>query len=407
MNTWVNPSGEGSEGEQPTDAGLTVDEKFAKLAAEIDGTRVQGPGAKEEAARTRELRAKWSENPPQPQPWRSDGPKLTPYPAPSDDPWGTTKKKTAKDRARASVKTLVALLLVGLIVFGFWPRHHSPAPVNATPAGTDQPWTVAPSADASPSASASPTQTFANPDDNYFVGSPALNWADNEAGFVLPKASALHGVSSSDIAAGYRLLEKLMEAGNLDATILDGGSINDFTKLLDPSNDTEKTLKAEVASPSYKNDPTQLITRFNPATTRLLGHTVKVYGSMSAAAGSQYHTVILTADYVFAYAVGPASGATDEDTRTTVHRTFQIEVVDPNDFNAVAGEAWVYDYTASQGNIKCYDYDGYVEPGFEGSGSTPNSTATIDPYATGNQLTASAIPSPSGTQGMCLSGTGE
>ena len=112
----------------------------------------------------------------------------------------------------------------------------------------------------------------------------------------------------------------------------------------------------------------------------------------------------LTADYVFAYAVGPASGATDEDTRTTVHRTFQIEVVDPNDFHAVAGEAWVYDYTASTGNIKCYVYDGYVEPGFAGSGSTPNSTATIDPYATGNQLTASAFPSPSGTQGVCMSG---
>jgi hypothetical protein len=402
MNTWVNPSGEGSDGEQPQDAGPTVDEKFAKLAAEIDGTQVRGPGEKEEAARTRELRAKWSKNPPQPQPWRTDGPKLTPYPAPSDDPWGTPKK-TAKDRARASVKTLVALLLVGLIVFGFWPRHHSPAPVNATPAGTGQPWT----ADASPSASASasPTQTFTNPDDEHFVGSPALKWADNEAGFILPKASALHGVSSSDIAAGYQLLEKLMEAGNLDATILDGGSISDFTKLLDPSNDTGKTLKAWVANPSYTNDPTQLITRFNPATTRLLGHTVKVYGSMSAAAGSQYHTVTLTADYVFAYAVGAASGATGEDTRTTVHRTLQIEVVDPNDFPSVAGEAWVLGYAASQGNIKCYVYDGYVEPGFAGSGSTPNSTATMDPYATGNQLTASADPSPSGTQGACLAGS--
>ena len=408
MNAGVNPSGEGSEGAQPEDAGLTVEEKFAKLAAEIDGSQVQGPGVKEEAARTRELRAKWSKNPPEPQPWRTDGPQQLPsYPTPPQDPWGS-KKKASRDRARRSVKTLVALLLVALIAYGFWPRHHAPAPLNASPAGTAQPWSVDNANGASPSASASasPSPTYANPDDAYFAGSPAIKWANNEAGFILPSAVALHGVSRSDIADGYQLLEKLMEAGNLDATVLDGGSINDFLNLIDTTNDTAKTLPSWISHPSYSNDPTQLVTRFNPAHTRLLGHTVKVYGSMSATAGPQYHTVYLTADYVFAYAVGPASGSTDEDTRTTVHRTLEIEVVDPDYFHTQSGKAWIYNYAASQGNIECYVYDGYVEPGFDGSGSTPNSTATMDPYATGNQLTASAAaPSPSSTQGVCMSGS--
>jgi hypothetical protein len=402
MNTWVNPPGEGSEGESPEETGAgTIEEKFAKLAAEIDGTQVKGPGIKEESARTRELRAKWSQNPPKPQPWRADGPKPTqdPYFASSEDPWGT-KKKTARGRARTSAKALIALVLVGLIAYGFWPRHHSPAPMNATPAGTAQPWTP------DTSASASPTRTFTNPDDQYFVDTPALDWADNESGFVLPKAAALHGVGSSDIADGYQLLEKLMEAGNLDAKILDGGSISDFTSLLDPSNDADKTLTSSVAHPSYENDPTQLVTRFNPATTRLLGHTVKVRGSMSATAGPHDHTVLLTADYIFAYAVGPASGAAGEDTRTTVHRTLQIEVVNPDYFHSVPGKAWVYRYTASQSNIRCYVYDGYIEPGFNGSGATPNSTATIDPYATGNQLTAPPYPTSSSTQGVCLTSDG-
>jgi hypothetical protein len=404
MNTWVNPSGEGSEGEAPKDTGLTVDEKFAALAAEVDGSQVKGPGAKEEAARTRELRAKWAQNPPQPQPWRTDGPKppLPSYPGTSGDPW-PPPGKSARDRARSSVKVLVGLLLVGLIAFGFWPHHHSPAPLDATPAGTAQPWTTA--ASPSPSASASPSPTFTNPDDQYFVDSPALSWADNEAGFVLPKASPVNGVSRSYVAEGYQELEKLMEAGNLDATILNGGSVSDFTNLIDPSDDTAKTLKSWLASPSYDHDPISLVTRFNPATTRLVGHTVKVYGSMSAAAGKQHHTALLTADYVFVYIVSPVGNTSDTE-RVIVHRTLQIEAVNPNYYNYVAGKAWVYNFTASQANIQCYKYDGYVDPAF-GSSAQPNETGTADPYATGNQLTDSPTPTSTSTQGECqaVSGT--
>ncbi|HTJ70484.1 MAG TPA: hypothetical protein VL551_23295 [Actinospica sp.] len=355
MNEWVNPSGEGSEGEQPQDTGRNV------------------------------------------------------YSAYQRDPWGSPKKKSARDKARTSAKLLVGLLLVGVIAFGFWPRHHTPAALDATPAGTAEPWTVAASAsvtvDASPSASASPSPSFTNPDDQYFVDSPALNWADNEAGFVLPKAAAVNGVSRTYIAEGYQELEKLMEAGNLDATILNGGSVTDFTKLIDPSDDTAKTLKSWLAKPGYDHDPVSLVTRFNPATTRLVGHTVKVYGSMSAAKGHDDHTALLTADYVFVYIVSPVSDTSDTE-RVIVHRTLQIEAVNPNYYNYVAGKAWVYDFTASQADIVCYRYDGYVDPAF-GTSAQPNETGTVDPYATGNQLTTAPTPSSSSTQGECqaVSGT--
>jgi hypothetical protein len=403
MNEQVNPSGEGSEDKRSEDAGLTVDEKFARLAAEFDGSRVQGPGAKEEAARTRELRARWARNPPQPQPWRADGPKPAPDPDPTppQDPWGTPRKKTARDRARGSVKALVALLLVSLIAYGFWPRHHSPAPLNATPAGTAEPWTTAASPAAAVPASASPSMTFTNPDDEYFVGSPALTWADNEAGFVIPATASLNGVSRSDITAGYQLLEKVMAAGNLDATVLDGGSISDFTNLLDPANGTAKDLTSWIAHPSNQDDPTDLVTRFNPATTRLLGHTVKVDGSMSAKAGAQRGNAVLTADYIFVYAVGPASSGAANPMRVSVHRTVQLEVVNPADFNSTDGKAWLLGYASSLSNIQCYRYDGYVDPGFTVNAAAPNKTGTIDPYATGNLLTASADPSPTSTEGEC------
>jgi hypothetical protein len=349
MSQRVNPSGEGPEGEEPKDTG-------------------RQPSA---------------------------------YPTHPQDPWGSPRKKR-RDRARASAKWLVGLLLVGVIAFGLWPRHHSPAPLNAAPAGTAAPWTAAATkADASRSASASPTPTFTNKDDQYFTGSPALNWADNEAGFVLPKAAAVNGVGSGYIAEGYQELEKLMEAGGLDATVLDGGSVSDFTKLLDPSSGTARKLNSWLAQPSYEHDPVQLVTRFNPATTRLVGHTVKVNGSMSAAAGSQGHTALLTADYVFVYVVSPVSNPSDTE-RVIVHRTLQIEAVNPNYYNYVAGEAWVYSYAVSKANIQCYRYDGYVDPAF-GDSAQPNQTGTVDAYATGNQLTASPQPSSgsSSTQGAC------
>ena len=398
MNERTDPSGVGSEGGVPEDAGLSVDEKFAKLAAEIDGTRVQGPGAKEEAARTRELRAKWSKNPPEPMPWRADGPKPSePGPAPTDwGPW-QSKGEVKRERARKSAKVVLGLALVGLITYGFWPRHHTPAPLNANPAGTAAPWTASPA----PDASASPSPTFTNPDDQYFADSPALTWADNEAGFAVPKAAALNGVSRSDIVDGYQQLEKLMEAGNLDATILDGGSIRDFTNLLDPSTGMAKDLNSYIAHPSYNADPTGLVSRFNPATTRLLGHTVKVSGSMSAKPGPHHYTVLLTADYIFVYAVTPSSGTGGETSRVEVHRSLQVEVVNPAYYESVAGKAWIYTYAASTGNIECYRYDGYIEPGFDDGGADPNETGVADPYATGNLLTASAQPSATSTLGVC------
>jgi hypothetical protein len=379
MNALVNPSGEGSEGEQPEDAGLTVDEKFAKLTAEFDST--QKPR----------------------RPWRTEGPKVSPYPTSPADPFGPRRRKTAAARARTSAKALAALLFVGLIGYGFWPRHHAPTPLNATPAGTAQPWTIASAAAASASPSASPT--FTNPDDAYFVGSPALSWADNEAGFVIPPAAAINGVSRSDIVDGYQLLEKLLAAGNLDATVLNGGSVSDFTSLLDPANSSAKQLNSSIAHPSFQNDPTQMVTRFNPATTRLLGHTVKVDGSMSAKADTQRGSAILTADYIFVYAVAPASN-TANPLRVSVHRTMEIQVVNPADFQPMNGKAWLLRYTAAQANIQCYQYDGYVDPGFTEDGPAPNKSGTIDPYATGNLLTESPQPSASSSE-ECQAITGD
>jgi hypothetical protein len=401
MNDRIDPPGAESEGPGPADAGLSVDEKFAKLVAEIGGGAAPtGPAPKEEAARTRELRAKWSANPPQAVGWRTDGPStLTPSSGPvePDEP--------PRRRRRTARRWVPVVLVVAAVIGAFgYVEATSPStsvPVDTAPAGTGQPWSQGLSPSPSPSVS------YANPDDAYFAGSPAIDWKDNEAGFSVPRASEVHGVGSDDVATGYKLLEKVMEAGNLDATILDGGSTADFTDLLDPASDEYKQLDGWIAHPSYNDDPTQLISRFNPATTRLLGHMVKVNGSMSASAGPQSGSAYLTANYVFVYAVGPANGDRAQDMRVTVHRTVQIEIFNSGEYQTEPDKAWISDDSSDASNITCYQYDGFIDPGFSLGGPAPNETGTADPYATGNLLTQSAQPTPSSTVGECQAVSGD
>lgn len=386
MNERIDPPGAESAGGKPEDAGLSVDEKFARLAAAIDGSQVQGKGAKEEAARTRQLRAEWSKTPPKATPWRSDGPSmlgdsLPGYPFP-DQP-------RRKRRRSVSTKLVLVAVVVGLALFMYaGGKHGSSTQISINTSG----------------AYPSPSQSFANPDDNYFVGSPALNWSDNEAGFSIPAASALNGVSESDIAAGYKQLEQLMVAGNLDTTVLNGGSVYDFTKLLDPKSNMGSDLQSWIAHPSAKDDPVELVTRFELANTHLLGQTVKVRGSMTAKADTQSHSVLLTADYIFVYAVGPASGASDEDTRVVMHRTVQIEVAAPGYYQSTAGKVWIAQYSYSAGNSDCYNFNGFVNPAFGGDGGAPNDAGTVDPYATGNLLTASPDSTATGQVCQAVSG---
>lgn len=408
----IDPPGAQAAGGRPEDAGLSVEERFAKLVAEIDGSAVTGKGSKEESARTRRLRAEWSVNPPKPVAWRADGPSTSTSPSSAGqagsgrgENWGQSYASAqGKQRRRKRVgKPIAVIVVLGLLGAGFYATrgqsHRTAPPLNLSPAGTAAPW-----ADASPSASPSPSYT--NPDDAYFAGSPALGWPDNEAGFVIPAAKALNGVSKSDVAAGYHLLYQLMAAGNLDATILDGGSTADFTKLLDPDSGVAARLTKDLAHPSYQTDPTTLVTRFNPKVTTLLGHTVKVTGTMSESVGPQKNTVELTANYSFVYAVAPVSGNTSLHERSVVHRTVKIEVVNRSvGFQGNPDKAWIIGYDVQFANDQCYQYDGYVNPQFTYNGAVPNETGSIDPYATGNLLTErSAEPSPSSTDPGCVAG---
>jgi hypothetical protein len=352
----------------------------------LDEDFIRGATAKEASARTRELSARWAKEPPKPTAWRGDGPDPLAHrhapAAQADDPWGGGAKPARRERRAWIGYVFVGVVVAGLLGFLLYPRHHPVTPVNLSPAGTARPWAG--------TGSPSPTAVSTNPDDEYFLDSPSLTWANNESGIVAPAAAAVGGFSAAEIASGYSALGRLLAAGNLDGAILDGGPLTDFTQLLDSREQLNSDLAKWIAHPAYRADPTEVVTRFNPATTRLLGHTVKVSGKMSASvAGNGMLTV--TGDYTFVYAVGPADPDQGSATRSVVHRVYELELPSPGFADPQPGKVWLYRYASDVSNTACNTYNGYLNPDF-GYSNGSRSGKTVDPYASTNLLDPSASP---------------
>lgn len=375
------------------------------FAVVFDENFVRGATAKEPSARARALKARWAENPPGETGWRTDGPRRRdPEPEPEDAEADSSKQRRGAKRSMdpstdgadfGSARpgriwlpaVTVALVVAGVGFYLLHPRHPATVPPNAAPApaGSGRP---------------SPSVSFADPDDKYFAGSPSLDWADNAAGITAPAAAAVGSFDAATVASGYQQMEQLLVAGDLDDTILDGGAATDFTSLIDPLDQTALTdLDSSLAAPSYQHDPIDFVTRFDPARTRLLGHTVKADGTMSASVNSQGF-LLITGDYRFVYAVGPAGGGTSS-ARTLVHRLYQLAIF-PSGYQSTPGKIWLYDENVTTANDSCFLYNGYVNPTF-GSGGGVNTAKTVDPYASVNLLPSATPsgPTPTGTPSEC------
>ncbi len=350
----------------------------------LDEAFVQGATSKEQSARARELAAKWAKQPPTQTGWRNDAPVNYPAPEAASKP-----KRSRLSSMRVPMRNAaIFVVTAGIATLVFYPRHHTPAPVNATPAGTAAPWLSSGSPSSGVSASPSPSPSYTDPDDRYFADSPALAWADNAAGIVAPTAVKVGSFSAARVAAGYASMKQLLAAGNLDATILNGGSTADFTNLLDPTSKLPTDLSQWLKSPTFKDDPTYLLSRFNPATTRLLGHVVKVSGAMSASLDKN-RDLLIKGDYKFVYAVGPANGV-GTASRTVVHRSYEIWFGAPGQYQVPAGKLWIDDYGLNVSNSACRVYNGFFNPLF-GTDGGADPSKVVDPYASG---LLSAAPSP-------------
>lgn len=168
--------------------------------------------------------------------------------------------------------------------------------------GADQPIPVS----SSPAPASSPARPPADP----FAGTPAGHFAAGQAGITIPAARPAGSFSAAQVTAAYRETRKLLIAGSLDPRTLNGGSPDAFARLLIPRQRALFTRHLDLAG--LAKDGTQRSTRawvvsFAPGTTRLIGHTIKVHGMMSAraAVASGRQVLRVRVDYLFVYAVAP------------------------------------------------------------------------------------------------------
>ncbi|MFI7012782.1 hypothetical protein [Streptomyces sp. NPDC050164] len=217
--------------------------------------------------------------------------------------------------------------------------------------------------------------------DEPFAGSPALRWADGEAGIVLPEAKAVGSVSKDRVEQALKLTKKLLVGANLDPKTVRGARPEAALSVLDPKQPKLlDELDTALRSPSRTHDPVTLFSRFHPDEVRPVGDVIKTRGHMTFKKGS-HGGVAVRADYTFVYPVVRADGPT-EVTRTIVRRVLDVELADPARYEVTQGRLLLMEYDQEIGNSSCDVHDGYLHPEFSSSeptGAAP-SGPTTDPY---------------------------
>lgn len=379
--------------ERPGEASSIPDEQweaFLRDAGEGGGTgapkepsararmvtrRLREEEAAEQRGRTRRRwrpRAGRSKRPQGPQPWTPAGWHTGPA-------WREINGKGRRRRRFGSaVGVLLALALAVVAVRPALVLDRLPGRTGADASPSPLPAeTVLPS-----SAPGEGDRTGLPTRDHPFRGSPALAWADGADAVELPPAKAVGGMSKADVALALRRTKEFLVGANLDPAVLRGGQPTRALALLDPKHPAFAAwLRRSLRDPSRDNDPTALVSRFDPDEVRLAGAVVKVRGHMTFAAGRPGE-VRVHADYTFVYPLVKAGGGGDAVARTIIRRDLTMSLADPRKWVVTKGKLMVEDYDADFFNSECGVYDGYFHPVFpyEAPTGAPPSGPAADPY---------------------------
>lgn len=218
--------------------------------------------------------------------------------------------------------------------------------------------------------------------DRPFAGSPALRWADGEAGIVLPKATPVGSLSKAQVEQALQQTRKLLIDANLDPATLRGERPETALAVIEPQQtDLLKLLNTALSKPDKEHDPLWMFSRFDPDELRLAGDVVKTRGRMTFEAGKNA-SVVVHADYTFVYPLVRADKGATEVARTIVRRVLDVELPDPAKYIVTPGKIAVLNYDQEIGNSACDIYDGFLHPQFstaEPTGAAPTGPTT-DPY---------------------------
>ncbi|KOG34116.1 hypothetical protein [Streptomyces resistomycificus] len=290
--------------------------------------------------------------------------------------WQETHGRSARRRRLWAVIGIPLAVAVAVVAM-----KPSLLPGDPFGAGTTETATSAlPPESAAPTAPPGATDAETPTLDEPFAGSPALRWADGEAGIVLPKAKAVDGLSEDRVEQALRLTRKLLVAANLDPKTVSGGRPEAALAVLDPKQpEMFDDLNRSLRAPDKDNDPLRLFSRFDSDDVRLVGDVIKTRGRMTFEKGGQ-GGVAVHADYTFVYPVVRTDGST-EVTRTIVRRAIDVELLDPARYVTTPDRLNVVQYARDVGNTACDVHDGFLHPQFPST--TPTDAATgpmTDPY---------------------------
>ncbi|MEU3355534.1 hypothetical protein [Streptomyces sp. NPDC037389] len=234
-------------------------------------------------------------------------------------------------------------------------------------AGTDSP----------PPAEAAQRPTMDEP----FRGSPAASWASGAAGITVPKATAVGWMSTAEVERALDRSRDFLVASGLDRGVLGGEHPEKAIALINPrQKDVQDLLKTAFRTPSEKNDPLLLFSRFQPSRTRLVGDVVKTRGRLTYREGER-GALQVTADVTFVYPVTRAdAGGNDEIVRTIVRRELVLSWDDPDKVITEPGTFSIVSYKYDMTNGGCGALTGYFTPPFGTDRRAEEAGTEVDPY---------------------------
>ncbi|MCP2359686.1 hypothetical protein HD597_006706 [Nonomuraea thailandensis] len=348
--------------------GDDLDQRFNELVAQIDAEqqRKMREAAKKEARASRRARSEDAGR------LRRNAERAGwDRPAWDSTVWDATPRPhEPRRRARRvwpAVAGITAVIAAAGVVITL--RPDLLAPTGAV-AGQTMPVAAPP---ASPAvAEAGPEATSEGP----FAGSEAEDWAEGAAGFVMPEAKAIGGLSKKDVAEGMARIRELLAAAHLDRETLMGGEPKAFMKLLHPE---ERSWFGERLDREGPGDTRWWVTSFAPGTAEQVGDVIKVRGrtkltsfELDGREGAELET-----DYIIVHAVRrPGQPDTTIRLLTRQRGTFLVY--------REAGElvVWVRKSGGYATPARCDVDGGFIHPSYDGSAPSTKNPAgdPVDPY---------------------------
>lgn len=377
------------------------DEEWAEFEKQFTKEATKTAAYKEPSARQRELTAKWKKEAPKETGWRTDGPRtpMTPGSRPTLTVLEGGKKRSVWRRnvAWALLAAIITGLVIGLPKLFHRSSDDAGTKTNGqtayvTPQSTGQASTgpaalgAPPASAAAEASSTAPTSAVTDP----FAGSPAADYANGADGIVLPQSGGVGGYSAKQVADAMAQAKQFLVVANLDSDVLMGASPDRLIQMMDPKESLRGWLANSLKHPDEKDDPTNFVTRFAKAETKLASPTVKVHGSMAPGVDKNGNLKV-SADYLFVYGVEAADGSGDP-TREVVRRVLTIVILNPAHYQVTPGKVWIEEYTDQVDNSPCGIYDGFLHPWFPGAAQAAPTTPA--PSATASGTAAPATPSP-------------